>query len=74
VGFLAHRTSATKGRLYRTFDGGYTWVSTPEKSGSFPAMDYMNAIATCSYDANLVVGFGLADDASDGYIVLGQAA
>ena len=74
VGFLAHRTSATKGRLYRTFDGGYTWVSTPEKSGSFPAMDYMNTIATCSYDANLVVGFGLADDASDGYIVLGQAA
>jgi hypothetical protein len=38
-----------------------------------PGNDKINAIAYCPSDANFFVGVGLADDATDGFIVVGQA-
>ena len=74
VGWLAHQSAATKGRILRTFDGGASWKLIPEKSGTMPANDKINALAYCTSNPNLVVGVGLADDAADGFIVAGSAS
>ena len=72
VGYLSHQTALTKGRILRTYDGGYSWVLLPEGTGSLPAADKFNALAACAADVNFVVGVGLADTSSDGIIVFGQ--
>ena len=74
VGYLSHTSASPKGRILRTIDGGNSWKLVPEKTGSMPANDKINALAYCSSDPNFVVGVGLADDATDGFIVVGQAA
>lgn len=73
VGFLSHTTVATKGRILRSINGGATWKLVPEKTGTMPANDKINALAYCTSDANFVVGAGLADDGADGFIVVGSA-
>lgn len=73
VGFLAHNTATPAGRILRTYDGGYSWQVLPEGAGSIPANDYVGALAACSTNPNFVVGVGLADDASDGFVVVGAA-
>lgn len=70
VGYMAHDTTAPRGRVLRTIDGGFSWYVLPEQAGlSLPLNDRINAIAACSEDPNLVFGGGLADDASDGFFV-----
>lgn len=71
VGFMAHQTAATKGRILRTYDGGFSWIIAPE-GGTIPASDKINALAACEFDPNLVLGAGLADDAADGIILVGS--
>jgi hypothetical protein len=73
VGFLSHTTAAGKGKILRSIDGGNSWKLVPEKTGSMPANDKLNALAFCASDANFILGAGLADDASDGFIVVGSA-
>jgi photosystem II stability/assembly factor-like uncharacterized protein len=73
VGYLSHTSATPKGRILRTIDGGNSWKLVPEKTGTMPGNDNINAIAYCPSDANLFVGVGLADDATDGFIVVGQA-
>lgn len=74
VGYLAHRTSANVGRLFRTYDGGKSWVLCPDQSkDTLPANDRLNALATCGYaDPNFVVGGGLGDNGSDGIVLIGM--
>lgn len=74
VGYLSHTNATPKGRILKTIDGGHSWKLIPEKTGQMPANDKINALAYCTADANFVVGVGLADDAADGFIVVGQAA
>lgn len=71
IAWLAHQTAATRGRILRSYDGGYSWIVTPEASGTLTANDSINALAACSYDPNFIVGGGLADDAADGFLVVG---
>lgn len=73
VGYLSHSSATPKGRILRTIDGGQSWKLVPEKTGTMPANDRINAIAYCNADANFFAGVGLADDATDGFIVVGQA-
>lgn len=73
VMYLAHSTSAVAGRILRSYDGGFQWQILPEGDQLLPANDYVGALATCKYDPNFVVGAGLADDAADGYLVVGSA-
>ncbi|MHC4748305.1 MAG: WD40/YVTN/BNR-like repeat-containing protein [Planctomycetota bacterium] len=73
VGFMSHATTAPAGRVFRTIDGGYSWKLLPEASGTLPANDYVGALAACENDANKVVGVGLADDATDGFVFVGSA-
>jgi len=61
------------GRIYRSFDGGYSWVVTPENTGSIPLSDEFVSLALCKYDPNFVVGGGVADNATDGIMVVGKA-
>jgi len=72
VGYLAHATVTPAGRILRTYDGGYSWQILPEGTGTIPANDRINALATTQYDPNFVVGVGLADNATDGIIVVGN--
>jgi len=61
-----------RGRIYRSYDGGYSFVNTPEGVATIPASDAYTAIAACKHDANFVVGAGLADDGVDGILIVGQ--
>lgn len=72
VGFMSHATAANLGRIFRSTDGGRTWVLAPEK-GTMPAADKFNAIATVYKDPNIVYLGGLADNGGDGIIVKGYA-
>lgn len=71
VGYMSHSTTAPRGRILRTTNGGYSWKLTPERTGTMPANDYIGALATCINDPNMVVGAGLADDGTDGFLVVG---
>jgi len=68
VGYIAHDTAAVAGRILRTIDGGYQWYVLPEGIGNIPANDRIVSLAVCG-DPNLVVGGGLADNATDGIMV-----
>ena len=69
--FMSHQTATTSGRLLQSFDGGYSWIVLPQDSSTLPANDKLNALAACSDDPNFVVGVGLADDGTDGFIIVG---
>lgn len=69
---LAHETAAGAGRMLRSRNSGNSWYVLPEGSALIPANDKINALAACEDNVNFVVGVGLADDASDGYIVVGS--
>lgn len=73
VGFASAVVSG-HGRLYRTFNGGNSWVALPENGGSIPLSDALDAMAVCKYDPNLVVAAGLGDDAADGVLILGKVS
>jgi photosystem II stability/assembly factor-like uncharacterized protein len=69
VGFLSHNTTAPRARIFRTFDGGFSWIAIPEEVGTMPLADTVNALGVCNEDVNVCFGGGLADDGSDGFIV-----
>jgi photosystem II stability/assembly factor-like uncharacterized protein len=71
IGYMAHATAAVAGRILRTTNGGHTWQVLPEAQGlTIPANDRVNALATCEdANVNFVLGGGLADDATDGFLV-----
>ena len=60
------------GRIYRSYDGGYSFINTPEGVATIPAADAYTAGAACRHDPNFVVGAGLADDGDDGILIVGQ--
>lgn len=72
VGYLASVNTEPLGQIRRTYDGGYSWNVLPEGVATIPANDRINAVAACPFDANIVVGVGLADDGADGFIVVGE--
>lgn len=72
VGYLAHRTSGNVGRLFRTYDGGKSWVLCPDQSkDTLPSNQRLNAIAVC-IDPNFVVAGGLNSNGTDGIIIQGE--
>jgi hypothetical protein len=70
---MAHDTTTPLGRILRSSNGGYDWVVAPEGVGTLPASDRINALAACGDNPDVVVGVGLGDDASDGFLILGNA-
>lgn len=69
VGYMAHNTATPAGRILRTIDGGFSWYVLPENALTMPSSDVINALAACTEDKNLVYGGGLADNATDGFLV-----
>lgn len=74
VGWLSHATATPRGRILRSTTGGNSWYLTPEKTGTLPNTDRINALAGCASDPNFIVGGGLADDGTDGVILQGQGS
>lgn len=64
---------ASKGEIWLSVNGGSSFIRAPRSaSGGIPASDSVDAIAVCNEDVDFVVGVGLADDAADGFIVIGS--
>jgi len=55
-----------------SIDGGYSFERAEHGTGVLPLSDNINAIATCEHDPDFVVGVGLADDGTDGFILVGN--
>lgn len=65
--------SSTRGRILKSKDGGHSWIILPEGgTQDTPASDEIRALAACKNNPNFVVGGGLADDAADGILVMGE--
>lgn len=71
VGWMAHTTAATVGRLFRTIDGGFSWYVAPEGTLTLPDNDGINDIAVCA-DPNTVFAAGLNAGGVDGVILKGS--
>jgi len=54
VFFMAHTTTAPRGRILQSFDGGQSWIVLPMGVGVMPANDYIKSIAPCEFDPNSV--------------------
>ena len=66
-------TVTGKGQIFNSIDGGNSWTRTPRSaSNAMPANDSINAIVACPFDVDFIFGVGLADDATDGFIVVGN--
>jgi len=74
VGYLAHDTAASVGRLLRTYDGGYSWVVLPEDNSTLQDNDGMAALAVCKYDVNIVNAGGTLAGGTDGTVLRGVDA
>lgn len=61
-------------RLYRSLDGGASWIREPNSAQNFPANSGLNAIAVCEHDPNFVIVGGeieIAEATYEGFIALG---
>jgi len=72
VFYLSHATAAPLGRLLSSFDGGHSWVVLPNKVGILPDADRFTAIAACTADPKMLVAVGLAGNAADGIVLVGD--
>jgi len=69
VGFVATRHAGPAGQVQRTISGGNTWYIMPETEGAtIPANDYINALAVCEREVNVLFIGGLSDGAVDGFL------
>lgn len=71
IGYICGSYS-NAGRAWRTYDGGYSWVSLPEGSGNLPTARDLNALAACEYDQNFVVIVGEGSAVNDGINMVGE--
>jgi len=66
-------TVSGKGEIFVSIDGGNSFIRAPRSSSNaMPVNDQINAIVPYPFDVDFVAGFGLADDATDGFIVIGS--
>jgi photosystem II stability/assembly factor-like uncharacterized protein len=73
IGFAAG-TVSSKGKLFRTFDGGYSWVVVPSSGSVFVNTTELTRLSTCSGDPNFVIAAGQNyPTATDGIIVVGSS-
>lgn len=70
--WFSHDTATPRARIFTSINAGHDWVQIPQGTASLPLSDRISALAACEWDVNLIVGVGLADDGSDGIIILGQ--
>lgn len=66
VGYMAHQTAGSVGRLFRTVNGGYSWYLLPEDGSTFPSSTIINDVIGCSGNPNIAFAGGLDSGGSDG--------
>jgi hypothetical protein len=71
VGFATGIVSG-RARIYRTFDGGYSWVTMPEGGGAMTPANEFIALAVCKNNPNIVLAGGLNTNGTDGILVVGR--
>lgn len=59
-----------KGYIFRTIDGGQSWIQMPGETGTTPDNDRLTAVST-GLSANFVVAGGLGTGAVDGIVIVG---
>jgi len=76
IGYISG-TAGAVGAMWRTYDGGYSWLKLPEGIGTLPGSStVLNALGACEDDVNFVVAGGM--DASstpvgeDGVLIVGE--
>ena len=72
IGYMSHAIGGPAGRIFRTYNAGQSWKILPEGTGTLAANDRITSLATCEYNPNFIVGGGLADNGTDGILLLGQ--
>jgi photosystem II stability/assembly factor-like uncharacterized protein len=70
--YMTHATTTPRGRLFASFNGGQSWTILPQGVGVLPLSDRFNALAACQFEPDLLVAVGLADNGTDGIIVVGN--
>jgi hypothetical protein len=65
-------TVSTGGTVYLSINGGQSFERLPSDTGIFPPNDEIDAIAVCAFDPDFFVAVGLGDDATDGFIAIGN--
>lgn len=70
IGYISHTTAGGVGRLFRSYNGGYTWNLMPEDATTLPTTQRFNAVSACAYDPNTVIAGGLGA-ATDGILLMG---
>jgi len=68
--YMSHALATPSGRILRSSNGGYDWVVMPEGSGTLTANDRINALVASALNPDFVVGVGLADNGSDGFVIV----
>jgi hypothetical protein len=72
--YISHETATPRGRLLVSYSGGNSFTLLPRDASIMPVVDRFTAIAACQADPGFLAAGGLADDASDGAIVVGNMA
>lgn len=68
--YMSH-TVSSRAKILVSVDGGNSWVVAPQSSGSLPLADRINRLAACEELPEYVFGVGLADNATDGFMLIG---
>jgi hypothetical protein len=71
VMYVAGRHDSS-GRIWRSYDGGFSFVALPEGISSLPEVRDINAIAACSNDINHLCAVGEGATLNDGVILVGE--
>lgn len=69
IGYMVHDTATTRGRLFRTYNGGNSWLLAPEERGiTAPSVASLLSVAACRDDPNVVIVGGTQVNGTDGYV------
>lgn len=71
IGYMSHDTATPRARIFRSIDNGASWYTLPEGAATLPLADQLNSLAAGG-DGNFIVAGGLADDGSDGIVIVGD--
>lgn len=68
VGYMVADTATPRGRLFRTINGGQTWLVQPDEAGApVPSVASLRSVAPCTDNVNVALVGGTNNNGTDGY-------